>query len=50
MNPKGNFMSVTETTTIALLLTGSASLYLLLHAAIDLLRHGRNPRNRGSNR
>lgn len=33
-------MSVTETMALTLLVTGSISLYLLLQAAIDVLRHG----------
>jgi len=33
-------MSVTETMTLTLLITGSLSLYLVLHAAIDVYRHG----------
>ena len=33
-------MSVTDTMTLTLLITGSLSLYLILHAAIDLYRHG----------
>ena len=33
-------MSVTDTMALTLLVTGSLSLYLILHAAIDLYRHG----------
>jgi hypothetical protein len=33
-------MSVTETMTLTLLVTGSLSLYLILHAVVDLYRHG----------
>ena len=33
-------MSVTDTMTLTLLVTGSLSLYLILHAVIDLYRHG----------
>ncbi len=32
-------MSVTETLAITLLVTGSISFYILLQAAIDVLRH-----------
>lgn len=32
-------MSVTHTMTMTLLVTGSLSFYLILHAAIDVLRH-----------
>ncbi len=32
-------MTVTETMALTLLVTGTLSLYLLLHAAIDLYRH-----------
>jgi hypothetical protein len=40
MIQKGNIMSVTETMTLTLLITGGLSLYLVLHAVIDLYRHG----------
>ena len=33
-------MSVTETMGLTLLVTGGLSLYLILHAVIDLYRHG----------
>ena len=33
-------MSVTETLTVTLLVTGGVSFYILLQAAIDVLRHG----------
>jgi len=33
-------MSVTETMALTLLITGSLSLYLILHAVVDLYRHG----------
>jgi hypothetical protein len=33
-------MTVTETMALTLLITGSLSLYLILHAAVDLYRHG----------
>ena len=33
-------MTVTQTTAIVLLFTGSVSLYILLQAAIDVFRHG----------
>jgi hypothetical protein len=33
-------MSVTETMALTLLVTGGLSLYLILHAVVDLLRHG----------
>ena len=36
---KGDIMSITETMVLTLLVTGSLSLYLILHAAIDLYRH-----------
>jgi hypothetical protein len=36
---KGDIMSVTESMTLTLLVTGSLSLYLILHAAVDLYRH-----------
>jgi hypothetical protein len=39
-------MSVTETMTLTLLITGSLSLYLILHAAIDLYRNGRPERRK----
>ena len=32
-------MTVTHVLTMTLLVTGSLSLYLVVHAAIDLLRH-----------
>jgi hypothetical protein len=37
--PKGVFMSVTETMALTLLVTGGISFYILLQAAIDVLRH-----------
>ena len=33
-------MSVTETMALTLLITGSLALYLVVHAAVDLYRHG----------
>ena len=33
-------MSVTETMALTLLVTGSLSLYLIVHAVVDLYRHG----------
>ena len=33
-------MSVSETMALTLLLTGSLSLYIIVHAAADLYRHG----------
>lgn len=33
-------MSVTDTMTLTLLVTGSLSLYILLQAVLDLYRHG----------
>ena len=33
-------MSVTETMALTLLLTGGLSVYLIVHAAVDLYRHG----------
>jgi hypothetical protein len=38
--PKGVFMTVTETMAVTLLVTGGISLYILVQAAIDVLRHG----------
>ena len=37
---KGAIMSISETMALILLLTGSLSLYLIVHAAVDLYRHG----------
>jgi hypothetical protein len=37
---KGGIMSVSETMALTLLVTGSLSLYLVLHAVLDLYRHG----------
>ena len=34
-------MSVSETMALTLLVTGSISFYILLQAAIDVLRHGK---------
>ena len=33
-------MTVSETMTLTLLVTGGLSFYLILHAAVDLYRHG----------
>ena len=33
-------MTVSETMALTLLLTGSLSVYLVIHAAVDLYRHG----------
>ena len=33
-------MSVTETMALTLAVTGGLSLYLILHAVVDLYRHG----------
>jgi hypothetical protein len=38
-------MTVTHTMTMTLLATGSLSFYLILHAAIDVLRQRRNDRD-----
>ena len=38
-------MTVTHTMTMTLLATGSLSIYLILHAAIDVLRQYRAPRD-----
>ena len=37
---KAAIMSVSETMALTLLLTGSLSLYIIVHAAVDLYRHG----------
>ena len=39
-DPEGGIMSVTDTMTLTLLVTGSLSLYLLIQAAVDLYRNG----------
>ena len=44
MIPKGGIMSVSETMALTLLVTGSISFYILLQAAIDVLRHGKGRR------
>jgi hypothetical protein len=38
-------MSVTETMALTLLITGSLSLYLIVHAAVDLFRNGLHDRD-----
>ncbi len=39
-------MSVTDTMALTLLVTGSLSLYLIVHACVDLYRHGwREPKD-----
>ena len=43
---KGDIMSVTDTMTMTLLVTGSLSLYLILQAAVDLYRNGIHRRGR----
>ena len=40
MIQKGNIVLATEMILLTLLATGSLSLYLVLHAVIDLYRHG----------
>jgi hypothetical protein len=37
---KGAIMTVSETMALTLLVTGSLSLYLIIHAAVDIFRHG----------
>lgn len=39
-------MSVSDTMTLALLVTGSLSLYLILTAALDVLRQSRSRRDK----
>ena len=39
-------MSITETMSLTLLITGSLSLYLLGHAVVDLIRHRSDRRDR----
>ena len=39
-------MTLTDTMTLTLLITGSLSLYLLIHAALDLIRRRSNHRDR----
>ena len=37
---KAAIMSVSETMALTLLVTGGLSLYIIVHAAVDLFRHG----------
>ena len=38
-------MTLSDTMTLALLVTGSLSLYVILHAAVDVLRNARSRRD-----
>ena len=37
---KGTIMTVSETMALSLLVAGGLSLYLIIHAVVDLYRHG----------